>query len=114
MTFQKTTLIIFSILFVIILAFFAYFIYKAQKKEYKPIQATCPDYWNLVFDTRLNKYVCRSQGNINLGTCNRQQQFPIDGLNTLCDKFKAITNPNNCGGTIMWDGVTNNSGNASC
>ncbi len=114
MTFQKTTIIIFSIFFIIILSIFAYLIYKSQKSEYSMISSSCPDYWNLEYDKKLHKYVCKSQNNLNIGSCKKEQKFPIEGLNSLCSKFKAITNKSNCGGSVMWDGVTNNPQSSAC
>jgi len=118
MSFNSVTLIIAGIIFVVLLAFTAYFIYQDQKSKFTMIQTTCPDYWK-ISDTPddKGKYYCSQIAGKNIGTCSvaigsitRPSQY------TILDSDDPCTNYNNkiswvnsqCGKKILWDGVTNN------
>ena len=121
MSFNSIVLIVASVIFVILLGVFGYFIYQAQKKKYNIVPATCPDYWSLSSTTDANgttkPYSCNPPvDQTNRGTCT-EQNLPTpytqtSGLTKPCDifldKYTWTTNTSNCGGTILWDGVTNN------
>lgn len=115
MTFQKTTLTITLVIFIILLAIFAYYIYKGQQKsKLNIISSTCPDYWQLMTDSNGNK-VCSSDGMTNIGKCSNGSVIPnytVKSDAKLCDKYKFTLD--NCGGSIIWDGVTNNPLKDSC
>ena len=117
MTFQKTTLTIALVIFIILLAIFAYYIYKGQQKsKLNVISSTCPDYWKLMTDTSGNQ-ICQSDGYVNAGSCVNQPlrnipTYKVKSDAKLCDKYKFTLD--NCGGSIIWDGVTNNPLNSSC
>ena len=120
MSFNSIVLIVASVIFVLLLGLFGYFIYEAQKKKYNIIPASCPDYWSLSSKTDASGNVvteCRyPEDKINWGTCT-DQNLPTHytqtaGLTKPCDifldKYAWTTTTSNCGGTILWDGVTNN------
>jgi len=120
MSFNSIVLIIASILFVLLLSVFTYFIYESQKKKYNIIPASCPDYWSLSSTTDANGNVvseCKyPEDETNWGTCNTQTQIIPpkykynSALTKPCDVFldKYIWTTKTCGGKILWDGVTNN------
>lgn len=119
MSFNSVTLIVAGVIFVVLLAFTAYFIYQDQKSKFTMIQTTCPDYWKIsdTPDTASKKYYCSPIAGKNIGSCNpdgnpstRPSQY------TILDSDDPCTNYNNkiswvnsqCGKKILWDGVTNN------
>jgi len=115
MSFNSIVLITASIIFVLLLGIFSFFIYDAQKKKYNIVPATCPDYWNLSStpDANGNMSCMPPQDQTNWGTCTDQSPTPYTqpaGLTKPCDIFldKYAWTTNKCGGTILWDGVTNN------
>jgi hypothetical protein len=119
MSFNSVTLTIASIIFVVLLAMTAYFIFQDQKSKFRLIQSTCPDYWLLrKYNEGPNqgKFYCEPNSK-NLGTCSSEQgslQRPsiYTVLNDAgeCSNYKnKMTWVNNvCGRKILWDGVTNN------
>lgn len=115
MSFNSVTLTVAGIIFVVLLAMTAYFIYQDQKSKFRLIQATCPDYW-LLKKNETGKHYCEPNSK-NLGTCSSEQgslQRPsiYTVLNDAgeCSNYKnKMTWVNNvCGRKILWDGVTNN------
>jgi hypothetical protein len=108
MSYNSVILTIATIIFVILLTFVAYFIYQGQKLKFNIIPSTCPDYWS--FDG--NACIPQSTSNgPNIGNCNSSEQassIPISNYKTSCEKYAYIKNKNICGGTILWDGITNN------
>lgn len=127
MSFNSVVLIVASIIFVLLLAVFSYFIYESQKRKYNIIPASCPDYWTLSSkkDAKGATIVsCNPPQNvINWGTCNSKTMPPKYNYNSaltkpcdvFLDKYLWTTDKKNCGGKILWDGVTNNEDyRASC
>lgn len=118
MSFNSIVLIVASVLFILLLAVFTYFIYESQKKKYNIIPSSCPDYWTLAStkDAKGNMSCIPPEDETNWGTCNSQIMPPIykyySGSTKPCDifldKYVWATNTSNCGGQILWDGVTNN------
>lgn len=117
MSFNSIVLIIASVIFVLLLGLFGYFIYEGQKKKYNIIPASCPDYWSLSSTTDANgKMSCMPPSDeTNWGTCSSKTTYPPSYvynsmLTKPCDIFldKSAWTTNHCGGTILWDGVTNN------
>jgi hypothetical protein len=123
MSFNSVVLIVASIIFVLLLAVFSYFIYESQKKKYNIIPASCPDYWTLSSkkDAKGNISCIPPQDGTNWGTCNSKTTPPSYPYNSAltkpCDVFldKYVWSTQTCGGKILWDGVTNNEDyRASC
>ena len=117
MSFNSIVLIIASVIFVLLLGLFGYFIYQGQKKKYNIIPASCPDYWSLSSTTDANGNMsCKpTSDGTNWGTCSTNTLLPPSyvyksKLTKPCDIFldKYAWTTNHCGGTILWDGVTNN------
>ena len=117
MSFNSVTLMIAAIIFVVLLAFTAYFIYQDQKSKFTMIQASCPDYWKMTTrPDEKGKYYCQQDGK-NIGTCstsesasNRPPLYTILDSNDQCTNYKnkMIWVNGSCGKNILWDGVTNN------
>ena len=115
MSFNSVVLIVASIIFVLLLAVFSYFIYESQKKKYNIIPASCPDYWSLTSkkDDKGTIVSCNPPQNVtNWGTCKTTPpSYPYNSaLTKPCDVFldKYVWSTQTCGGKILWDGVTNN------
>jgi hypothetical protein len=118
MSFNSVTLIIAGIIFVVLLAFTAYFIYQDQKSKFTMIQTTCPDYWKISSKPDDNgKYYCSQIAGKNIGTCSvetgsitRPSQYTILDSDDPCTNYnnKISWVNSNCGKKILWDGVTNN------
>lgn len=116
MSFNNVVLIIAAIIFVILLSVFGVFIYNAQKKKYNIYPASCPDYWTLSTNKDGSTSCIPNPLQINWGGCNNTNQAGPYNYNTsltkpcdiFLDKSAWVTNPTNCSGTILWDGVTNN------
>lgn len=118
MSFNSVTLIVAGVIFVVLLAFTAYFIYQDQKSKYTMIQTTCPDYWKISSTPDASgKYYCSQTSGNNIGTCSVETDSITRPKNyTILDSDDPCTNYNNkiswvnsqCGKKILWDGVTNN------
>jgi hypothetical protein len=108
MSYNSVILTIATIIFVILLTFVAYFIYQGQKLKFNIIASTCPDYWS--YDGTQCTPQSASDGP-NIGKCNstdHANSIPVSNYKTSCEKYAYITNKQLCGGTILWDGITNN------
>jgi hypothetical protein len=118
MSFNSIVLIVASIIFVLLLGTFSYFIYESQKRKYNIVPASCPDYWTLSSIKNANGSTTAScnypKDGTNWGKCNNKNLPPIykyyPGSTKPCDIFldKYVWTTQACGGTILWDGVTNN------
>lgn len=108
MSYNSVILTIATIIFVILLTFVAYFIYQGQKLKFNIIPSTCPDYWSV------DGNACTPQSltdGPNIGTCGKDSpavSIPVNNYKTSCEKYAYITNKSLCGGTTLWDGITNN------
>jgi len=107
MNFYSTTLFIFLILLILILAYIAYTLAFPDDVQYPPIVANCPDYW--VNSKSQNgdpqcELPIELQSEYKLLTGKKTfSSFPISEVQTDCDKLKWIKN--NSGFT--WDGISN-------
>ena len=116
MSFNSVVLIVASIIFVLLLAVFSYFIYESQKRKYNIIPASCPDYWTLSSKNDSTGMLCMPpKDKINWGKCAITNTTPPNytynsALTKPCDVFldKYVWSTQTCGGKILWDGVTNN------
>ena len=119
MSFNSVTLIFAGIIFVVLLAFTAYFIYQDQKSKFTMIQTTCPDYWSISSTPDASgKYYCSQTAGNNIGTCSvatgsitRPRNYTILDSDNPCTNYNSKISWVNsqCGKKILWDGVTNNS-----
>jgi hypothetical protein len=123
MSFNSVVLMVASIIFVLLLAVFSYFIYESQKRKYNIIPASCPDYWTLSSKKDATGMLCMPpKDKLNWGNCARTNTTPSNytynsALTKPCDVFldKYVWSTQTCGGKILWDGVTNNEDyRASC
>jgi hypothetical protein len=101
-TFQKTVLVIATIILVITLIFVGVALSYSKDTSWPPMTPACPDYWLL--DGSGNDANCINVKN--LGTCPSQTTMNFNGSaytgsDGLCAKY---TWANNCG--LSWDGVT--------
>jgi hypothetical protein len=109
MFFQKTILIIATIILIIMLVFIGISLSKSKYAEsWPPIVGECPDYW---VDLSSNGEACFNSKR--LGTCNiptledkNTMSFNIEPYNSygkegICSKREWA---NNCG--VTWDGIT--------
>lgn len=118
MSFNSIVLIVASIIFILLLSIFTYFIYQAQKRKFNITQASCPDYWTLTSKKDANGNIVSSckypDDKTNWGTCNDIKIPSVYNYNPAlkkpCDIFldKYIWTTKTCGGEILWDGITNN------
>jgi hypothetical protein len=115
MSFNSVTLTVAGIIFVVLLALTAYFIYQDQKSKFTLIQATCPDYW-ILKKNEAGKHYCEPSSK-NIGTCssvpgaiNLAPKYNVLNDSSECTNYKnKMTWVNNfCGKKVLWDGVTNN------
>jgi len=112
-SFQKSIIIIASIVLLVSLIILAYSIHRTIKNiSFPPTITDCPDYWDVTLDSD-NNIQCVNNSGINegLGTskCTNIQtsQFNSNGTdphNVLCQKYNWTKD---C--KIVWDGVSNNS-----
>ncbi len=107
MTFQKTILIVATVVLIITLVVIGIYLSKAKKEEYwPPMVGSCPDYW---VDLDGNGTSCFNKNR--LGTCNLPSKSdkntmdftksPFIGQDGTCAKYKWA---NKCG--VTWDGIT--------
>ena len=115
MSFNSVVLIVASIIFVLLLEVFTYFIYEGQKRKYNIVPASCPDYWKLSLRKDGSMSCIPPPNKVNWGTTCNTKNVPPDynynnKLTKPCDIFldKYIWTTKTCGGNILWNGVTNN------
>ena len=115
MSFNSVTLTVAGIIFVVLLAMTAYFIYQDQKSKFTLVQSTCTDYWILNKNDDGKQY-CEPSSK-NMGTCssvpgaiNIAPKYNVLNDSSECTNYKnKMTWVNNyCGKKVLWDGVTNN------
>lgn len=112
--FNKTVLLIASVLLILGLIIIGYLIVtNVQNYSYPPIISDCPDYWDVNYDSA-NKKICKNNS-INSGIANSSyncRDYSVDlfkasgtSINDIiCEKYKWAKKCN-----IQWDGITNNS-----
>jgi hypothetical protein len=101
-SFQKTVLVLATIILVITLIFIGVTLSYSKDTTWPPMTPACPDYW--LMDGSGNNANCINVKS--LGTCPTQTVMNFNtsaytGTNGLCAKY---TWANNCG--LSWDGVT--------
>ena len=108
MNFQKTILVVATLVLIVLLVVIGYTLSKTDASEtWPPIVGTCPDYW---IDLSGNGAACFNSHK--LGTCNlpgvgndkNTMDFNKSPFNTntgVCSKYKWA---NNC--KVTWDGIT--------
>lgn len=111
--FNKTVIIIATIILVTALLFLAITLSKSMFEEsFPPIRSECPDYWDMIRDSEGN-INCVNNSNVNTGSYAAEiksecesypaSQFSGTDLNEIkCNKYKWA---NKCG--ITWDSITN-------
>tara|TARA_B100000424_G_C22944224_1_gene502455 strand:+ start:4385 stop:4771 length:387 start_codon:yes stop_codon:yes gene_type:complete len=114
--FQKTTLTIALVIFIILMIFIGAVLYKNKyDKKYPPVIASCPDYWideeppisadslnNIDFQTTK----CKNIKNLGKDSCSKTMNFTgefWEGESGDCNKSKWAKNCD-----LSWDGITNN------
>lgn len=99
-SFQKTTLILATVILILGLSFIAFLIYNSKSQVWPPAVPQCPDWWKATVDASGN-VICKNIQN--LGTCSADfnpNDSKYTGDNGPCNKY---TWANSC--KIMWDGV---------
>jgi hypothetical protein len=111
-TFNKTVLLVASVLLIIGLIIIGFLINKSvETSAYPPVISDCPDYWNVAYDSNQKK-ICQHNSinpGQNIPTCRSYpvSLFTVTG-STDADKICAKnTWAKSC--NIHWDGITNNS-----
>jgi len=112
--YNKTVLVVASVLLILGLVIIGFFITSTQKNSsYPPVISDCPDYWDVGYDTS-NKKTCTAR-TINVGPASASadcRSYPVASFNVsgtsdnaiICEKNKWAKRCN-----IHWDGITNNS-----
>ena len=108
MNFQKTILVVATLVLIVLLVVIGYTLSKTDSSEtWPPIVGACPDYW---IDLSGNGEACVNSHK--LGKCNLPgddkdnntmnfNQSPFNTATGLCSKYKWA---NNC--EVTWDGIT--------
>ena len=109
--FNKTVLMIASILLILGLIIIGIIIIRSLEEEaFPPIVSDCPDYWNVGYNSS-SEIIC-SNNQINSGYSRPQcrnyptSAFSVNGTSDadkMCEKYKWAKDCN-----IHWDGITNN------
>lgn len=109
--FNKTVLMIASILLILGLIIIGIIIIRSLEEEaFPPIITDCPDYWNVGYNSS-SEIIC-SNNQINSGYSRPQcrnyptSAFSVNGTSDadkMCEKYKWAKDCN-----IHWDGITNN------
>jgi len=112
--FNRTVLIVASILLIFGLIIVGFFIVKSlEDSAYPPIISDCPDYWNVLYDANANKDKKCQHNYINRPISNAEcNNYPTSEFNKIgssvddiiCAKHRWAKKCN-----IQWDGITNNS-----
>jgi len=111
--YNKTVLVVASVLLILGLVIIGFFITSAQKNStYPPVIGDCPDYWDVGYNTT-NKKICTNRRSINSGRASNDcRTYPVASFSVagtsdndiICEKNKWAKRCN-----IHWDGITNNS-----
>ena len=111
--FNRTVLLIASVLLILGLIIIGIFILKnVENSAYPPIISDCPDYWNVGYDTSQKKICTHNSINTSRSsdtTC-RRYEVSLSAANgttdadIICEKNKWAKRCN-----VHWDGITNNS-----
>jgi hypothetical protein len=108
MSFQKIVLIIATILLILVLVMFGLALHnKKDDITFPPVQAQCPDYWE-VKRGKDGVALCENVQKLGRENCQKEMDFsklPFIGSNGACNKQKWSRT---CG--LTWDGITNASG----
>ena len=117
--FQKSVLIISTIILIISLCILGFFLAKTLFEDvYPPVISDCPDYWDVSYNSN-SDLECKNKSTINAGRGDvaggECAAYPVsnflisgnDNKDILCEKYKWAKKCN-----ITWDGVTNN--NKAC
>ena len=109
--FNKTVLIVASILLILGLIIIGVFVMKSVEEEtYPPVVSDCPDYWDVEYNN--NNKLCKNNISINDGKSTAEcrsypsELFLANGASAndkICEKYKWAKKCN-----IHWDGITNN------
>ena len=116
--YNKTVLVVASVLLILGLVIIGFFITSTQKNSsYPPVIGDCPDYWDVSYDTNKKK-ICTHRS-INSGPASASattsascRSYPValftasgsSDNDIICEKNKWAKRCN-----IHWDGITNNS-----
>jgi hypothetical protein len=105
MTFQKTVLIIATIVLLFFLVIVWHSLYKNKKSgNFPPVIGSCPDYWIATNDGKSD--ICSNVKNLGKSSCPKTMNFntqPWISNDGLCYKSKWAR-----GCDLTWDGITNN------
>ena len=116
--FQKITLIIAGILFIIMIIILSFVLFNANNdQQWPPIISSCPDYW---LDLSGNGSQCVNRKGPKISSCQTAPDFTTGaylGTNGTCQKYlwattqcqPKINNSTNAGYSgypIAWDGIT--------
>ena len=103
MVFQKTVLIIATVILILSLVFVGIMIYNSSKDadQYPPVSATCPDHW-----LDVSGVGCKNVHNLGNERCQGDQGVIPPLFLEKWDDCKKKTMAQGCG--ITWDGITNN------
>jgi hypothetical protein len=107
MNFQRSVLIIATVILIGMLTFVGVSINSQTKTQvYPPVVAECPDYWEAEpLNGDPTKPICKNTKNVGSGNCETSMDFNSDefsGDGGFCSKQKWAKT---CG--MTWDGVTN-------
>ena len=109
--FNKTVLMVASVLLIIGLIIIGMFIVKSLGEEtFPPVVSDCPDYWDVTSNN--GQKICKNTIKINDGNSTNDCRdyptnlFSVNGSSSndiICEKYKWAKTCN-----IHWDGITNN------
>ena len=114
--FQKITLIVALVIFIILMIFIGAVLYKNKyEKKFPPIISSCPDYWideeppisaNELSNIDVKTTKCKNIKNLGKVSCSKTMDFKgefWEGKSGDCNKAKWARNCD-----LTWDGITNN------
>lgn len=107
MNFQRSVLLIATVVLIGVLSFIGFSMYRqTQKTVYPPVIADCPDYWEAdPVNGDPTKTLCKNVKSIGNSNCSKTMDFTSKkfvGDGSLCAKQKWAKQCN-----LTWDGVTN-------